>query len=502
MNSKIKNLAFIFLLVIIYFFFDFDSILLKFPQGVHFIRQTDSLAFAAHYYHFGFHFFKPGLFNLMSENAYAVCEFPIIYYITAFLYLLFGEQEFILKSINLLILSIGCYHLFRLSMLLLKDFALSILTVFFLFSSVAFVYYGFNYLPDSAALGLTFSAWYFYHKFLEVKNLKALFYCFSLLTLAALLKATYFIQPIAIILLLIIVYKDDIKFYFRKIFPFFLISGFIVLIWNLYVFYFNAKHHSDYFTTSTLPIWDLSKNEISLIWDEMLGEWYKKYLAESSFHFYLFICLIGLYLGIVRYKKLLILIVILFLGTLSYFILFYQQFKHHDYYFLLMIPFVYFSLVLGLKGISEKFKNKPVFISIFKLVFFVVVIAGINYSSEKFRERYEKGKDDFSKIAFDLKENETFISTLKFSVKAKLIIAEDKSVNGGLYFMKRKGWLIDSIKDDFINKINQYKEKGANYLIVIDYKKYALKMEGLLNYCKVLSKNEKVIVYEIQKVKY
>jgi hypothetical protein len=39
-------------------------------------------------------------------------------------------------------------------------------------------------------------------------------------------------------------------------------------------------------------------------------------------------------------------------------------------------------------------------------------------------------------------------------------------------------------------------------LIVIDYKKYALKMEGLLNYCKVLSKNEKVIVYEIQKVKY
>lgn len=499
MNSKIKNLTFIFLLLIIYFFFDFDSILLKFPQGVHFIRQTDSLAFASNYYHFGFHFFKPGLFNLMSENAYAACEFPIIYYITALLYLLFGEQEFILRSINLIILSIGCYHLFRLSMLLLKDFMLSMLSVFFLFSSVAFVYYGFNYLPDSAALGLTFSAWYFYHKFLEFRNLKALFYCFSLLTLAALLKATYFIQPIAIILVLIVVYKNDIKFYFRKILPIFLISGFIVLIWNLYVFYFNTKHHSEYFTTSTLPIWDLSKNEITLIWNEMLGEWYKKYLAQSSFHLYLIISLIGLYFGIVRYREMLFLVIILCLGTLSYFFLFYQQFKHHDYYFLLMIPFVYFSLILGLKGISEKLKNKPVFISVFKLVFFVIVVAGINYSIGKVGERYVKGKDDFSKIAFDLKENKAFISTIKFNSKAKLIIAEDKSINGGLFFMKRKGWLIDNIKEDIIDRIQTFKENGANYLILIDYKKYPLIIDLLSNF-KVLSKNGKIIIYEIQKV--
>jgi hypothetical protein len=265
------------------------------------------------------------------------------------------------------------------------------------------------------------------------------------------------------------------------------------------VFYFNAKHHSEYFTTSTLPIWDLSKNEITLIWNEMLGEWYKKYLAQSSFHLYLIISLIGLYFGIVRYREMLFLVIILCLGTLSYFFLFYQQFEHHDYYFLLMIPFVYFSLILGLKGISEKLKNKPVFIYVFKLVFFVIVVAGINYSIVKVGERYVKGKDDFSKIAFDLKENKAFISTVKFNSKAKLIIAEDKSINGGLYFMKRKGWLIDNIKEDIIDRIQTFKENGANYLILIDYKKHPSIIDLLSNF-KVLSKNEKIIIYEIQKV--
>ncbi len=166
-SNRIVQLSFIISLIGLFFFFNFQFYLFLQPQGIHFIRQTDSLSFASNYYHNGFDFFHPSLFNLMSSEGKAACEFPLIYYFVSLLYCIFGEKDYLLKIVNLLIFSIGIFHVFKLTFLLLKDCFYAFIVPLFLFSSVSLIYYSFNFLPDIAALGLTFSGWYFYFKFKE-----------------------------------------------------------------------------------------------------------------------------------------------------------------------------------------------------------------------------------------------------------------------------------------------------------------------------------------------
>ena len=129
---------FILILLSIFFFFGYHTIFFDGPQGIHFMRQTDSLSFASQYYNHGYEFFNPKLYNLKSIEGRAACEFPITYYITALLYSVFGKLPFLLKLVHLLILYVGVYYVFRLSYLFLKNYLLSLLISLFLFTSTVF----------------------------------------------------------------------------------------------------------------------------------------------------------------------------------------------------------------------------------------------------------------------------------------------------------------------------------------------------------------------------
>ena len=338
------DLGFIGLLAVVLLFFNFQHYLFLPPQGVHFIRQTDSLSFVSNYFENGFHFFQPATYNLMSFNGNAACEFPIIYYFTALLYLIFGEKEFLLKLIHLTIFFIGLFHTYKLSFLILKNYFQAYLIPLFILSSTSLVYYSFNYLPDSAALGFALSGWYFIYRFKDEATIKILLFATVFFGLSSLLKVTYLVHPISAYAMIFISYfssnstfKIDKKV-FLKLTLFFIISFSIVVLWNLYVLYYNDKNTSLYFTTNILPMWELSVSERAIYWKEILGEWYKKYLAETSYHFFIVCCFFSVF-TIKRVKRELIwVLAFLFLGSLVYFILFFIQFRYHDYYSLLFFP--------------------------------------------------------------------------------------------------------------------------------------------------------------------
>ncbi len=73
--GKYKTHSFIGLLLIYYLFAGTFWQLFEFPQGIHFIRQTDSLSFLSNYYHFAAGFFEPQVFNLSSTDGKAANEF-------------------------------------------------------------------------------------------------------------------------------------------------------------------------------------------------------------------------------------------------------------------------------------------------------------------------------------------------------------------------------------------------------------------------------------------
>ena len=160
-----------------------------------------------------------------------------------------------------------------------------------------------------------------------------------------------------------------------------------------------------------------------------------------------------------------LLTLILFFGNLAYFILFYSQFKDHDYYFLAFLPFIVLILINGIKTLQNISKKTTLHI-ITKLIILIIVIAGINYSRMKLSDRYAKGNDDFSRISFLIQENSTAIEKLEIPDDSKFIVAPDLCQNGGLFFLDKMGWNIKHPENISISKINYYRDLGAEYLLL------------------------------------
>lgn len=475
----IEILVFIVLNVFLWFFFGYNKIWDLEPFGLHFIRQSDSLAFVSKYYNFDTPFWKPSLYNLESINGNAACEFPILYFISASLYSVFGEHGFILKLINHGFSVIGLYCLFKTAYIILKDRWYAAIIILFFFSSTVFNYYTLNYLPDIPALGCVFIGWYFFFRYKEEP--KHLLLAFVFFTFSGLLKPTFYISPLAIICYQVFTItrnkealrKQDLYNFIPSI-----ISVLLVFSWVVYVYFYNEQNQSIYFTTSIRPIWSMTSLTISETWDFVFNYWYSRYFAHSSFHILVVLAVVSLIFfrkakHIINIKMSVVSIFV-FMGTMSYFILFYKQFKEHDYYFLNILPMVFFLLIMSI-AILQFIIPKQTYHYIIKAIFTIIILAGINYSKGKLIERHSNTINKFTHTANLIQQNEHEIEQLHIPKTANIILATDLTPNGGLLFLKRNGWRIRIPNEFSEEKINFYKQKGADYLIVttkeINYKK-------------------------------
>jgi len=466
--NKYKYFIFFVLLSFVYIILDYHSILFYRPQGIHFIRQTDSLSFVANYFNNGTNFFEPQVFNLSSIEGRATSEFPILYYVTSLFYKLFDEQEFILRLITVTIVSFGFFSLFKLLILLLKDIFYAFIFSFLFLSSTVLLYYTNNYLPDASALGFTLAGWYYF--FLsEKQDKKYLIITFSLFTISSLLKATYFINPISAILTILIVdllKKDNLIHTIKsnsKALIAFLVATLLLISWNIFVISYNATNQDTYFLVTTRPIWNMSLHQIIEIWDYVSNYWFSKYYFQSTIHFFVIVCILGTIFSSKANKTILIPSIFLLIGSTFYLLLFFAQFKDHDYYFITLIPTIILLVINGFTTIRNKFP-KVLNNYIAKILLLSLTVLSMKYASTKLEGRYNFD-DDFSKISIVLSDARTYIDTQEISKDAKFIVFTDKSPNGGLYFLNRKGWNIKDTSELNIKKINEYKRLGADYLV-------------------------------------
>ncbi len=472
--NNVWILSFIFLMILVglFFFLGFDNVFFSGPGGIHFMRQTDSLSFASQYFNNGFHFFKPQLYNLKNIEGYAACEFPVTYYLTAILYSVFGKNVVILKLLHLLIAYTGVFFIFRLSYHILKNYFYALIVSLFLFTSTVFIYYSFNYLPDAPALGLTFTGWYFIFRYQSDKKLNSALLGFLFFTVGSLIKVTYLINPLAVIVFYVFAQffrKED--FHQNNETKKAIVLGFsgvmIVAVWNIYILYYNAFYHSNSFNLYATPMWYFSGEQNRVVWDYIVNYWYSKYFAHSSFHLLFLI----LPFQLIFLKKsdfaLYLITFILLAGSFAYFILFYAQFRDHDYYALAFFPLIVLVLINGLKTLQNISMNRYLHISI-QVIFAVIVIAGINYSGMKLKDRYKNRIDDFSKASLLIQENAEAIAKLNIPVNSKWIVAPDLCQNGGLFFLDRMGWNIEKKEDITEERIHYFKNLGAEYLLIAD----------------------------------
>lgn len=496
-----RNYLFLLLLVAVYLILDYQTILFSHPQGIHFWRQTDSLSFVANYYKNGFDFCHPRVFSLLSTDGKAACEFPILYYITALVYLIFNEHEFILRLITITIASTGFFYLFKLLYSFLHDFAYASGFSFLFISSTVLLYYTNNFLPDASTLGMTLIAWYFFFIFLKNRNNKnALNVSFVFFSIASLIKVTYFINPVAAILSLLaydFLEKKDIKSTIThniKPLLFFSISLIAVLFWNLYVIHYNKINNDHAFLIQSRPIWSINKVHIAQVWEHITNYWYSSYYYSHTFQVFSIIIVTGIIFLKKAERIVLIPSIILAIGSICYFLLFFAQFKDHDYYFIALIPGMLFLVINSFIAIKNKF---PSLINHYagKLLLLALCMLSLNFAKGKLTQRYEKTDDMYANIGYTFSKTRHYMDSLGISENAKVIIIADHTPNGGLYFINRPGWSLGDDSESSMAAVNDYIQKGAEYILFTD-QKYIYK--GFIG--TKIGENNGVSIYKLPKM--
>ena len=285
-----------------------------------------------------------------------------------------------MKCIYLMISFTGLFYVYRLAHFILKDYLSAILIALFLCTSSVYNFYAFNYLPDAPALGFILIGWFYGFQFLAHDQKSSLVKAFILFTLGSLIKVTYLINPIAFI----------VYFIFLQLFQRNTVSSkrniTSIYKWGAINLYLQVAGMHTCFTIiklmilipSTLPSYpfgELNTESIAQTWDYIMNYWYTSYFAHSSFHFILVLFVFQLiYLKRSNYN-LSLLTGFIFIGSITFGILFYAQFKDHDYYFLTFLPFIILLVINGVNTFKNLIKEMK-YQRLVQIILLMIVIAG------------------------------------------------------------------------------------------------------------------------------
>ena len=451
------------------------EILFAGPRGIHFIRQTDSLSFASVYYLFGNPFWEPGILDLNTapDNGASAGEFPILYYLTAMCYHLFGKHYFFLKSMNLGCVIIGHVLLARACMPWLGSALRALMFSLWMFSSSVVIYYACNYLPDAAAYGLILSGWSLFWIHRQTSPRKALAWAIALFTLAGLLKVTTSMHLIAFMLMVFIqpggsnAWREHVKANRTKISCWVLVGLLLVGAWQLYAIRYNALHHSRYFLTWTEPLWNMHPEVVSETWTAMTQYWWSGYHHPTTWHVLLIMVIVLLPLSRHVDRELITLAAVLIVAGLGYAVLFFNKFRDHDYYFLTIAPALIVLALTTLVALHRRTTDRVVSLGT-TIGLGAMTVAGLSFGDLNLSRRHHTLPDQFNKAATLIADiDESTLSSIPISRHDKIIVVGDRTPCGVLLHLDRMGWAIQETPPPSTTTLSAAL-LGAQYALCID----------------------------------
>ena len=456
-------------------YYNYQEILFLRPQSIHQWRQCYGLSFALNYYQDNNPLLQPALHFLGSDvTGKTAGEFPILYYLIAKLWKVFGYHEYIFRLVNLSIFLIGLIALMKIFEDILQDSILAITISLLLFTSPVLVYYANNFIPNIPSLGFVMIAWYLFWLFYKTEKNIFLWFSFLVFTLAGLIKVTAIISMVALLVIFCLEATGILKFRkgsrlfkhpFIQWIPFILAFG-LIFSWYLYANYYNSHHNASLLAVGILPIWDLTKEQIPDHFQGIREQVKWSYYHRSMYWFLLVISTII----IITFKKadklLLFLTLLIFIGMIGFFFLFFEALFQHDYYIIdlyIFLPVTCLTLMYIIKN------HYPVlFRAVFlKLVIVILLIINAGFTKQRLTERYSMSwMNDNYLLNIKRFENITpYLRSIGIGSDDKVLCLPDPSPVITLYFMNQKGWTnygtdLDSIKIKW--KINE----GADYLFI------------------------------------
>ncbi|MBX2983002.1 MAG: hypothetical protein KF843_10050 [Flavobacteriales bacterium] len=440
------------------------NILFSGPQGIHFIRQTDSISFMMNYVHGTWNFFTPAVFDLRNApvDGKAAAEFPILYYLLALLRSGFGLSYTAIRSVDLAIVLAGHVLLARLASRWLGSILAGIGFSLWMFSSSVVIYYAANYLPDAPAYGCVLAGTCLVvearseggRTILERVGV-------MLLVLAGLLKA-----PVTMYLLAyagMVLFIDGIARW-KKLLAIFTGVA-LIAAWNIYAIWYNAANQTHYFMTWAEPIWEMSGVEVKSTTILVTEYWWTKYHHPTSWHIMTLVFITALLLfrripGTIR-----LMLSFLLIAAIAYIALFFRKFADHDYYFLTLAPLLVFLTLAGLSALRDRFPSIRM-TRVLAIAMVALAVMGLLLGKLNLERRYADRSDPHltsisleGNIATVLREN-------AIPDSSRFIVLGDPTPNGSLLFLNRKGWTYDK-RTGRIPPLDSLISQGAEYLVVI-----------------------------------
>ena len=284
--------------------------------------------------------------------------------------------------------------------------------------------------------------------------------------LAALLKISAGVSLAAYVILLLFMLLRHHQFRNKALVPllFAVLLAFVTLgAWYAYALYFNASHQSHYFGTRILPLWNLDAAGRSAVWDGIAHTWYQEY-----FHHFMMLSLPLLLLfsfGYSMKKKPLagVGLLLLLLGNLAYFVLFYAAFRDHDYYLLNAFVLPAFLFLLTLAGLREWL---PRWMGAWwlKVLSIPVFIFFLNHAALKQKLRYQGWGSEKEQYGVVM-ENRNWLDEAGIPPEMPGISWPDYSSCYSLYMVNRKGWtgyVLDANESLGVEKALQ---RGAGFFL-------------------------------------
>ena len=401
----LRNILFFVLLIVLGYLYNYHQILDSRPYSMHTWRQTDCLSITKNYYEDNLPFLEPEVHWIGNKgHGRTISEFPIIYYFVAKLWKIFGEHESIFRLINMLILFIGLFYLFKLSEKVLKDSFWAYFIPIFLFTSPLLIFYTNNFLSNTPAFGLALTGCYFYFLYNEYRNKRYLIISMLAFTLGGLLKLTSLLIFLAIFsaivldkLIKLIKKEESLKSILYSLVPFLLVL-FFIFGWYLYAKHYNSLNHRNLFLQEIFPIWELSDEKRAktfhlLYWNLIPAYFNKKVLLGL-------VCIfLSLFFVIKKTdKRFHSILIITFVGMLLYGILWFRALHVHDYYLtnlLVFIPLVLFVFLEYLKRKHPKIFGNYIFKTVAIILLISLVAQGALINRLKFDTKNYAPASDF-----------------------------------------------------------------------------------------------------------
>ena len=444
------------------------------PQSVHTWRQTNSLSMTQMYYQYNVPFLEPEIQNQISDDGLSgktVGEFPVIYFLVAKAWQLFGKSEWLFRVFHWLILFAGAFMLFRMMGKITGNPFMAAFVPLLMMTSPMIIFYGPNFLPDAPSLAFILISWYFLYSFIQKRKMLPLWLSAFFFFLAISLKITAATSFIAIggwvLLETLFLPREKRLFRFRLVhyIPFIIVMAALVA-WYWFVYYYTDLHKGSFSYLGIWPIWKLSGEQFHRIMDTLDKIWFRDFfwppLQYATFALWLFLLTQwGKLKPIMRYMLL-----VMPLGLAGILALWFQVLEGHDYYMISQIQtflviwiifFIYFrdTRVSGYKAVN---------------VIWIIVVIFLAYNGRKRHlERYTGWMNEGYKVHFEsLTTIQPWFTQWGVGENDLVISLPDYSINASLYYMNRKGYTDFasdfSREETFVKRIGQ----GAKFLVVND----------------------------------